>query len=155
MKLDVVSIGTRMPTWLAQGWDEYAKRMPPHLPLNLIEVEQAKPQVPKSAAVEGQRLIQKCSPRAKQVALQGGQKAWSTEQLRNAMVQWLNEGDPVCFLIGGADGLDPQVVSQCHQVWSLGPAVYPHMLVRVIVAEQLYRAWTMIQGHPYHRGNDE
>lgn len=152
MRLDVYSVGTRMPSWLSEGWHEYAKRMPPHLPLTLIEIEQAHPKEPKRAQIEAERMLQKIPPRAHKIALNGSPKPWSTERLQNALQEWLTDGDPVCFFIGGADGLDSQLVSQCNQQWSFGPAVFPHMLVRVMVAEQLYRAWTITQGHPYHRG---
>lgn len=153
MRLDVYSVGTRMPSWLLEGWSEYAKRMPPHLPLNLIEIDQAHPKEPKRSAIEASRLLAKTPDRARKIALQGSANPWSTEQLKLAMERWLADGDPVCFYIGGADGLDPALIAQCDDQWSLGPAVFPHMLVRVIVAEQLYRAWSMTQGHPYHRGD--
>ena len=153
MKLDVVSVGTRMPSWLLEGWQDYARRMPPHMPLQLIEVDAAHPNKPKGAEVEADRLLAKCPPRSRRVALQGGPNAWSTEKLHGAMERWLHEGDGVCFFIGGADGLARTLVEACDERWSLGPAVFPHMLVRVMVAEQLYRAWTITQGHPYHRGD--
>lgn len=126
--------------------------MPPHLPLNLIEVDPAPPSKPHPEKIEGQRLLQQCADRAYVVALDAGPKPWSTEDLVGQLEHWLSRGDPVCFLIGGADGLDSKLVKDSDARWSLGPAVFPHMLVRVLVAEQLYRAWTITQGHPYHRG---
>lgn len=152
MKLAVVSVGTRMPAWLQQGWSDYAKRMPPHLPLELIEIEPGPPKKPHPARVEADRMRRACPERAHRVALDAGPKPWSTEHLVTQLEAWLQVGDPVCFLIGGADGLDSSALQQADQSWSLGPAVFPHMLVRVLVAEQLYRAWTITQGHPYHRG---
>ena len=152
MKLNVVSVGTRMPAWLSNGWADYAKRMPPHLPLQLIEVEPGSPKKPHPARIEAERMAQACPERAHRVALEASKNAWSTEHLVTQLESWLQVGDPVCFLIGGADGLDPDWRQQTDQRWSLGPAVFPHMLVRVLVAEQLYRAWTITQGHPYHRG---
>lgn len=152
MKLTVVSVGTRMPAWLEQGWLEYAKRMPPHLPLDLIEIEPGAPKKPHPARVEADRMRRAIPERAHRVALDAGPKPWSTEHLVTQLEAWLQVGDPVCLLIGGADGLDPGWLQQADQCWSLGPAVFPHMLVRVLVAEQLYRAWTITQGHPYHRG---
>jgi len=154
VKLEVIGFGTRMPSWLEQGWQDYSKRMPAHLNLGLVELEPAHPKEPKRQAIEADRLRQKSTPRATRIALHGTQQAWSTEKLKQHMENWLQEGDPVQFFIGGADGLDPQFVAECDACWSLGPAVYPHMLVRVLVAEQLYRAWSMIQGHPYHRGSE-
>ena len=152
MKLTVVSVGTRMPAWLEQGWLEYAKRMPPHLPLDLIEIEPGAPKKPHPARVEADRMRRAIPERAHRVALDAGPKPWSTEHVVTQLEVWLQVGDPVCLLIGGADGLDSGWLQQADQCWSLGPAVFPHMLVRVLVAEQLYRAWTITQGHPYHRG---
>lgn len=152
MNLNVVSVGTKMPAWLHQGWLDYAKRMPPHLPLNLIEVEPAPPKKPNAAQIEAQRIASHCPARARLIALDASRQPWSTEDLVGRLEEWLREGDPVCFLIGGADGLDRQLIKESNERWSLGPAVFPHMLVRVLVAEQLYRAWTITQGHPYHRG---
>ncbi len=152
MKLNVVSVGTRMPAWLGQGWSDYAKRMPPHLPLALIEIEASAPQKPQPAQIEAERIRRACPERAHCVALHASTRPWATEHLALQLAQWCQTGDPVCFWIGGADGLDEALLRQADQTWSLGPAIFPHMLVRVLVAEQLYRAWTINQGHPYHRG---
>lgn len=153
MELRVVAVGTRMPPWVADGWKEYARRLPPHLQLNLRAVESAN-KLPPAAAKrsEGEHLLAALPGRAHAIALDGGGKPWSTEALAGRLEQWLEHGDPMAFLIGGAEGLDRPVLAQCRERWSLGPLTLPHMLVRVIVAEQLYRAWTVLQGHPYHRG---
>lgn len=152
MKLLVAAVGHRMPDWISAGWSEYARRFPPHLPLELLEVSPAgRPGGARGAALEAERLRARLPDRARKVALHGSPRPWSTEQLAERLADWQQFGDPVCFLIGGADGLDPDLLAECEQRWSLGPAVYPHMLVRVIVAEQLYRASTILSGHPYHR----
>jgi rRNA large subunit m3Psi methyltransferase RlmH len=106
MKLAVVSVGTRMPAWLEQGWSDYAKRMPPHLPLDLIEIEPGAPKKPHPARVEADRMRRAVPERAHRVALDAGPKPWSTEHLVTQLEAWLQVGDPVSFLIGGADGLD-------------------------------------------------
>lgn len=152
MKLTVAAVGHRMPDWVAAGWAEYARRFPPHLTLELVEVPPAgRAGGAKGSQLEAERLRARLPERGVRVALQGTTRAWSTEYLAEQLAGWLQNGDPVCFLIGGADGLAPDLLSECPQRWSLGPAVYPHMLVRVIVAEQLYRASTILSGHPYHR----
>lgn len=150
MQLSVIAIGRRMPDWVAAGWQTYQRRMPPHLPLSLTELHLPGRQV--TAADEGQALLAKCPTGAHCVALDGGGQAWSTEQLAQQLADWQLAAAPVCFLIGGAEGLDQSVLNSCAQHWSLGPATYPHMLVRVLIAEQLYRAHTLLVGHPYHRG---
>lgn len=150
MQLSVIAIGRRMPDWVAAGWQTYRRRMPPHLPLSLTELHLPGRQV--TAADEGQALLAKCPAGAHCVALDGGGQAWSTEQLAQQLADWQLAATPVCFLIGGAEGLDQSVLKSCSQHWSLGPATYPHMLVRVLIAEQLYRAHTLLAGHPYHRG---
>ena len=150
----MVSVGVRMPGWVTDGWKDYARRMPPHLPLNLIEVSPAgRKATGRERQAEAESLVDRIPERAYRVALNGAGKAWSTEQLARHLADWQHDGDPICFLIGGAEGLDPELLSTCHSRWSLGPAVFPHMLVRVLVAEQLYRASTILSGHPYHRGN--
>jgi 23S rRNA (pseudouridine1915-N3)-methyltransferase len=152
VKLVVAAVGQRMPDWVDSGWSEYARRMPPHLPLSLIEVPAAgRAGADRSSELEAERLLARAPDRACAVALHGSDKAWSTEKLAGHFEDWLQRGDPVCFFIGGAEGLSQNVLSHCQLRWSLGPAVYPHMLVRVIVAEQLYRAHSLLSGHPYHR----
>jgi len=151
--LAVAAIGTRMPGWIADGWHEYARRMPPHLNLELIEVPVAgKAGAGRESAVEAERLLARVPGSALRVALEIGARPWSTEKLSKRLDHWQHDGRPVWFFIGGADGLDRGLLDTCSERWSLGPATLPHMLVRVIVAEQLYRAWTILSGHPYHRG---
>jgi len=152
MELVVACVGTRMPAWVADGWQEYGRRMPPHMPLRLVEVAAAgKAGAGREAIVETERLLDKLPERARIIALQISAPAWSTEKLSSRLEQWQLDGEPVWFLIGGAGGLDAALVERAHERWSLGPATLPHMLVRVIVAEQLYRASTILSGHPYHR----
>lgn len=153
MKLLVAAVGHRMPDWVGAGWKEYARRFPPHLNLELAEVQPAgREGAGRAALLEAERLRARLPERRVCVALHGAERAWSTEYLAEQLAGWQQHGDPVCFLIGGADGLAPELLAECNQCWSLGPAVYPHMLVRIIVAEQLYRASTILSGHPYHRG---
>jgi len=152
VNLVVAAVGTRMPGWIEQGWREYARRMPPHLPLELVEVAAAgKAGAGRESALEAERLTQKLPERARIVMLEINARPWSTETLASRLEHWQFQGDPVWLLIGGAGGLDEQLLERADECWSLGPATLPHMLVRVIVAEQLYRASTILSGHPYHR----
>lgn len=153
MNLVVACVGTRMPEWVAEGCAEYRRRMPPHLPLELIEVPAAgKTGAGRESAMESARLLERVPGNARRIALAINAPAWSTDKLAGRLDDWQHDGDPVWFFIGGANGLDKTLLEQCSESWSLGPATLPHMLVRVIVTEQLYRAWTILSGHPYHRG---
>lgn len=152
MKLVVAAVGQRMPDWIQSGWREYARRMPAHLSLELVEVAPAgRSGNGRESVLEAERLEARAPKRCCRVALHGSRRAWSTEEVAEQLAGWQQEGDPVWFFIGGADGLAPTLLETCRVRWSLGPAVYPHMLVRVMVAEQLYRASTILSGHPYHR----
>lgn len=142
-----------MPDWVARGWHEYARRMPPQIGLELVEVAS-----PRNAGGdderkrEGQALLARCAPSGPRVALDENGSAWSTRDLANRLDDWLMLGEPVSLMIGGAAGHSPELLAQCTLRWSLSPLTFPHMLVRVIVGEQIYRAWTLLSGHPYHRG---
>lgn len=151
MELRVIAIGRSMPGWVGDGWREYARRMPRHLPLELVELAPARSGGKLGRRQEGEALLSRCPPHAVRIALDRGGIAWSTRELAARLDQWQRVGSPVCFLIGGADGLDPVVLEQSSQRWSLSRLTFPHMLVRVLLAEQLYRSWTVLTGHPYHR----
>ncbi len=153
MDLVVAGVGTRMPAWVKDGWHEYARRLPPHLNLRLEEVPVAgKSGAGRESAIEAEKLLARIPANAHRIALHGEARPWSTEKLARKLADWQLDGDPVWFLIGGANGLDASVLDTCRARWSFGPAVFPHMLIRVMVAEQLYRAWTILENHPYHRG---
>lgn len=152
MDLHVIAVGTRMPVWIAEGWREYARRLPPHLNLTLSEVPASgKASGPENRSREGQALLARLPTSGIAVALDGRGQLWSTRQLSDRLGEWQTTGAPVSFLIGGANGLSEEILGRCQEQWSLGPLTYPHMLVRIIVAEQLYRAHTILAGHPYHR----
>lgn len=151
MDLKVLAVGTRMPGWVATAWEDYARRMPPHLPLVLDTVAGAGRGGDPS--VDEARILSRRLPDSGRiVALDPDGAPWTTEQLAGNLADWQQDGDPVAFVVGGADGLHPDIVSRAHRRWSLGPLTLPHMLVRVILAEQLYRAWSITANHPYHRG---
>jgi len=155
MHLMVACIGQRMPAWVEQGWQEYARRMPRELQLRLREIPLAKrgrnPDLARIRRQESEALLAAVPAGAHRVALDIGGRPWSTEQLAQRMEHWQAGGRDCALLIGGPDGLDADCLDQVDERWSLGPLTLPHPLVRVIVAEQLYRAWTVLRGHPYHR----
>ena len=155
MQLLVAAVGQRMPNWVSEAWNEYARRMPPGLSLNLREISLAKrsknSDTKRLTAVESKALLDAMPARARVVALDVLGQPWSTEKLAAQLEQWMGEGRDVGFMIGGPDGIDADVIKRADDRWSLGPLTLPHPLVRVVLAEQLYRAWTITQNHPYHR----
>ncbi len=161
MKLSVVAVGHRIPGWIDSGFNEYAKRMPRDMPLTLIELKpesrHAEPGVAAVAQIvekETQRIeaaLQKTGRDTVRVVLDESGKAVATTQLAQRMTRWREGGRDVAFVIGGADGTAPRLKAGADWLWSLSPLTLPHGLVRVILAEQLYRAVSILNNHPYHR----
>ncbi|HEY2676528.1 MAG TPA: 23S rRNA (pseudouridine(1915)-N(3))-methyltransferase RlmH [Steroidobacteraceae bacterium] len=155
MKCRLIAAGTRLPDWVNSGFLEYQKRLRTPLVLELHEISVAT----RSAGENPQRAVQRegadmLAAIGKDdyvVALEIAAKPMSTEQLSAWMAQRLREGRPLALLIGGPDGLAPQCVARADQSWSLSPLTLPHALVRIVVVEQIYRAMSMLAGHPYHR----
>jgi len=155
MKLAVVAVGTRMPSWVVEGFREYAKRMPPRIALELIEVKPEARTSGKTAvqmlAAEAQRMRAALPKGARVIALDEHGKDLSTCSLAVQLDAWMQESGPLAFLIGGADGLDATLKKSAAMQLRLSSLTLPHGLARVLLAEQLYRALSIIGGHPYHR----
>jgi len=155
MQINLIAVGTRMPAWVTDGYNEYARRMPRECALTLIEIapgQRSKSQpVARAVQDEGRRMLAALGERQRVIALDVKGRAWSTEQLAGAMRGWLQGGEDVSLLVGGPDGLSEDCLARAGQRWSLSPLTLPHPLVRVLLAEQLYRAWTLLNGYPYHR----
>lgn len=157
MRISILAVGTRMPAWVAAGYREYAGRFPAHCRLELTEVPAVRrgknADLARIAADEGARLAAKLPARARTIALERSGRARSTEQLATHLQEWLAHESEVAFLIGGPEGLAPACVERAHEVWSLSALTLPHPLVRVLLAEQLYRAYSIVHNLPYHRGD--
>jgi 23S rRNA (pseudouridine1915-N3)-methyltransferase len=157
MKLALVAVGHRMPAWIVAGFEDYARRMPRDMPLGLIEVRPERRSGDSAAAVrkiveaEARRVVAALPARCRRVVLDERGTQWTTMELARRLEAWRMEGGDVAFVVGGADGLDASVKKGAQESWSLSRLTLPHALVRVLVAEQLYRAATILQGHPYHR----
>ncbi len=154
MRLRILTVSGNPPGWITAGWDEYAKRMPRHLQLELVTIAPALRRSAADIAAARQREADKLlqlSADCYRIALDGNGQTWSTARLADKLRQWQGMGRDCAFLIGGADGHAEQVLQQADMRWSLGALTYPHHLVRVMLAEQLYRAHSIIIGHPYHR----
>lgn len=156
MKLAILAVGHRMPAWVNDAFGEYAKRMPREMPLQLKEL---KPAQRSSAAgdiarwlqAEAERITAALPQDALRVVLDERGSSFPTRTLADHLERWRSDGRDVAFIIGGADGLDDTVKSRADLRWSLSPLTLPHGLVRVVLAEQLYRASSLLSGHPYHR----
>lgn len=155
MKARLLAVGERAPDWVATGFAEYAKRLSRGLPLDLVEIApgvRGKGRDDARAVVEeGARVLAALPKNAHVVLLDDKGRMHSSAQLAQRLEYWRGQGRDLAFLIGGPDGHAPQVRASAHEAWSLGPATLPHMLVRLLVAEQIYRAMTILTGHPYHR----
>ncbi len=144
-----------MPVWVQQGYDEYARRMPKECALILKEVIPGKrgknSDLPRIVRDEGKRMMDAIPARTHVITLDIPGKPWTTAELSSAMSRWLENSRDVALLVGGPDGLSDAVRELANESWSLSKLTFPHPLVRVIVAEQLYRAWSLLNNHPYHR----
>lgn len=154
MKFKLLTVGGRMPEWVSQGFEEYAARLPRELKLELIEIPLAvrgkNPDIERAKNTEGEKLLERTSGDLR-VMLDEHGSAWSSAQLAAKVEGWKQSGRDVAILIGGPDGHSDAVKAAAEQTWSLSNLTLPHALVRVLVAEQLYRAWSLSANHPYHR----
>ena len=154
MKLLLVAVGQRQPAWAEAAYAEFAKRFPPEMRLELKAVK-AEPRGAKTAeqlmAAEGQRLEAALPKGVRRVVLDERGERVTTVQLAARMQAWLHDGRDVALLIGGPDGLDASLKESADETLRLSELTLPHAFVRVLIAEALYRAWTVTVNHPYHR----
>ena len=155
MKARLIAVGEGAPAWVAEGFAEYRKRLSYWLPLDLIEIAPGLRGKGRDAAramqEEGARVLSALPKQAHVVTLDGRGKPYSSEQLAQRLEHWRGQGRDLAFLIGGPEGHAPDVLAAANESWALGPLTLPHMLVRLVLAEQLYRAASMLANHPYHR----
>jgi 23S rRNA (pseudouridine1915-N3)-methyltransferase len=154
MRMRLLAAGTRMPDWVDAGYDDYAARLRGDYRLELTEIalgDRSGGDVRRAVEAEGKRMLAAVGDRPFLVALQVGGRALTTEQLARWLADRAREGDSPAFCIGGPDGLAPEIDAQARLRWSLSALTLPHALARVVVAEALYRAVSLIKGLPYHR----
>ena len=155
MQLTIIAVGNRMPAWVDEAYQEYAKRMSHECRISLVEIRPEKRT--SSRPVEALKALEHTKIRAalpkgaRVIALDEGGKTVTTLQLADELGKWMQMGTDVAFVIGGADGLDEAFKRNADDVLSLSALTLPHGMVRVLLAEQLYRAWSIIRNHPYHR----
>jgi 23S rRNA (pseudouridine1915-N3)-methyltransferase len=155
VKIKILAVGHKMPDWIEAGYQEYAKRMPPDAPLELVEIRPEKRAAGTSTAriqkLEAERILAALPPQALLVALDEHGRQPTTVELSEHLARWMQEARQPCFVIGGADGLDASVKARSDLLLGISRLTLPHGLVRVLLAEQLYRAVSLLKGHPYHR----
>ncbi len=155
MRIVLIAVGSKMPAWVEQGYQEYARRLPADCTLQLVEIPAGKrgkrADIARITRQEGEKMLAAVPKGAQIVTLEVTGHAWTTKNLSTELDHWLHDGRDVALLVGGPEGLAPECVSRAEQRWSLSPLTLPHPLVRIVVAEQLYRAWSILQNHPYHR----
>jgi 23S rRNA (pseudouridine1915-N3)-methyltransferase len=155
MQINLISVGNRMPGWVQQGYEEYAKRLPRECELVLKEIAPGKrgknSDVARIVKEEGERMITTIPQGGHVVILDIPGKPWTTPELAQAMKRWLESGQNIALLVGGPEGLPDFVKQTARESWSLSKLTFPHPMVRILVAEQLYRAWSILHNHPYHR----
>lgn len=155
MKVRCLAVGTKMPHWVYEGVAEYVKRFPKDFSLEFVEVPAGQrtknSDLKRIMKAEGQAILSALKSNERLITLDLGGKLWNTVQLAEQATQWRQAGSDIALAIGGPDGLDPEVLTQAVGSWCLSPLTLPHPLVRIVVAEQLYRAWTLLNNHPYHK----
>ena len=155
MKIYVIAVGAKMPDWVNVAWDDYAKRLPPEWTIALKEIKPEPRTTGKTVAqmmgAEAKRLEAAIPADALRVALDERGKDLSTQQFSETLQAWQHASQPIAILIGGPDGLDPILKASCAQLLRLSSMTMPHPLVRVVLIEQIYRGWSILVNHPYHR----
>lgn len=155
MRVTILSVGHRMPAWIQEGYQEYTRRMPPEIRVEMVELKPedrgAGRSVEKAKAVEGERVLAALPEGGTLLALDERGKAISTQGLSVLLAGWMRDGSHPVFAIGGADGHSDAVRERADKLLSLSALTLPHGMVRVLLAEQLYRAWSILARHPYHR----
>jgi len=155
VKLQLVAVGTKVPDWVQTGFTEYLRRFPKDMPLELVEVSAGKrgknADIKRILEKEGEAMLAATGKGNRIVTLDIPGQPWETPQLAQQLERWKQDGRDVSLLIGGPEGLSPACKAAAEQSWSLSALTLPHPLVRVLVAESLYRAWSITANHPYHR----
>lgn len=155
MHIHLIAVGQKMPGWVEQGCNEYIKRLPRELQLNTIEVPMIKrgknPDIHRIVRDESRKVLASVPTGCISLALDVSGKKISTEALADKLDNWMQQDQDIAILTGGPDGHSDELLQQADQSLSLSEMTFPHPLVRVIIAEQIYRAWSIISNHPYHR----
>lgn len=155
MRIQIVAVGTKMPDWVTTGVNEFLRRFPTDMPVSFTEIAAGKrgknADIKRILQKEGEATMAAINKSNRIVTLEVTGRPWDTPQLAKQLDSWKMDGRDVSLLIGGPEGLAPECTTAAEQRWSLSPLTLPHPLVRIVVVESLYRAWSVTQNHPYHR----
>jgi len=155
MQIELIAAGTRSPEWVSDGYKEYAKRLPKEWQLVLSEIpiaHRGKSQsVEKLKEEEGKKMLDRVKGGGVVIALDSGGSDWTTQKLAHHFTGWLQTASQVQLMVGGPDGLSKACLQSADHTWSLSRLTFPHFMVRLLLAEQIYRAWSVINHHPYHK----
>lgn len=155
MRIRLLAVGTRMPAWVQTAFADYQSRLPRECRLEIREIAAPErgrhPDLARLRQAEGEKLLKALPPDSTVIAFDERGTALATAEWSRQLADWMGSGRDTTLIIGGADGLAPEVLARADQRWSLSRLTLPHPLVRVLVAEQLYRAWSLLARHPYHR----
>lgn len=155
MQIQLINVAQKLPAWVDMACDDYRKRLPREMALKIVTVplaiRKAKQSTHKLQQRESALIMEKLTPGSLNLALDVRGEQWSSSDWSQNLQRWMFEFPRVNLIIGGPDGLSPQCLECCHHRVSMGRMTMPHTLVKVVLLEQLYRAWTILQGHPYHR----
>lgn len=155
MKIQLITVGTRMPSWVNEGVQTYQQRLPKNFALDIIEIPLGKRaktiDLQRSIQQESEAMLRAIAPQHSVIALDERGQSWSTTQLAQQLETISHHSAGISLLVGGPDGLSSACKQRAEKTWSLSALTLPHPLVRIMVAEAIYRAWTVLQNHPYHR----
>ena len=155
MKIKLIAVGTKMPGWVETAFKNYAQRLPRDCSLELIEISAAKRTrnhlADKWMEKEGEQILRSIDSSDWVVALDVEGQSWTTAKLAEQITKWQSMGSNIALLVGGPDGLSPECLKRANQRWSLSALTFPHPMVRVVLSEAIYRAWSVTVNHPYHR----
>ena len=155
MRIKLIAVGTKMPAWVNEGFNEYQKRLNQDIVLELQEIPAGKrgknADLIRITEKEGEQMLAAVGSNDRVICLDVKGTRYTTEKMSSRLQQLLPQGQHISLLIGGPEGLSPACLQRADEKWSLSDLTLPHPLVRVLLAEQLYRCWSVIKGHPYHR----
>ncbi|WP_284206562.1 23S rRNA (pseudouridine(1915)-N(3))-methyltransferase RlmH [Thalassotalea eurytherma] len=155
MRITLYAVGNKMPKWVTEGFNEYTRRFPRDMSFHLVEIPPGKrgknADIARILEKEGEQMLAAIPKGSRIVTLEVLGKPWDTPELARQLDRWQNDGRDVALLVGGPEGLAPACIAASEQKWSLSNLTLPHPLVRIFLAESLYRAWSVNNNHPYHR----
>ncbi|MBX9587461.1 MAG: 23S rRNA (pseudouridine(1915)-N(3))-methyltransferase RlmH [Gammaproteobacteria bacterium] len=155
MAIKLLAVGRNMPNWVNEAFQDYVKRLPTEYAIDILEIRPEvrgkNENIAKIIEREGEKILKAVPDQHVIIALDERGTSWNTQQLATQLKRWREEQMKICLIIGGPDGLSDACRQRAQQIWSLSPLTLPHPLVRVIIAEQIYRAWSILTNHPYHR----